>query len=247
MTDELKDAFRAVRERYDGEHPQADATLNRALFKARALDRKRRINRWVVLPIAAALCASTAWASVTGHLPKAISSLLETEHQAPSPPPPAPSPPPPHVHAPTPPPSPPPAPEPAAEPVVETPPAAPPPAPAPTPSAVVTAKPVVSASPTPTVTASANDPHAALFADAHRIHVVEKDPARAVAAWDAYLAAAPTGRFAPEARYNRALSLVRLGRHAEAKKDLEAFASGTFGEYRRAEARALLDALARDE
>lgn len=76
---------------------------------------------------------------------------------------------------------------------------------------------------------------------------MEKDPARAIAAWDAYLAAAPNGRFAPEARYNRALALVRLGRHAEAKKELEAFANGSFGEYRRTEARALLDALARDE
>jgi hypothetical protein len=129
------------------------------------------------------------------------------------------------------------------------------PEPPPVPSTIATAPlhvPAPSAKPAPiapvaTTTASANDPHAALFADAHRIHFVEKDPARAIAAWDAYLAAAPHGRFAPEARYNRALALVRLGRHAEAKKELEAFANGSFGAYRREEARALLDALARDE
>lgn len=250
MTDDLKDAFQAVKERYDGEHPQADATLSRALFRQRALDRKRRVTRWVVLPIAAAFVASTAWASVTGRLPKAISSLLETEHTAQAP---APQPPPPVspvVAAP----AAAPAPSPSAEPIAESPPAvvetatpAPiasaPPAP---PSSAAPPK-TLAAAPAPTTTTSANDPHAALFADAHRIHFVEKDPARAIAAWDAYLSAAPQGRFAPEARYNRALALVRLGRHAEAKKELEAFSNGTFGEYRRAEARALLDALARDE
>lgn len=235
MSDDLnlKDAFRAVRERYDGEHPQADATLNRALFRARALDRKRRMTRWVVLPIAAALCASTAWASVTGRLPKMLSSLVEPEHPV-------------HVNVHVPPSS---VPAPQPQPNPEPPPAAEP-APEPAPIASTAHKPVA-VLPVPSTTAvpttSANDPHAALFADAHRIHFVEKDPGRAVAAWDAYLAAAPTGRFAPEARYNRALAWVRLGRHAEAKKELEAFANGTFGEYRRSEARALLDALARDE
>jgi hypothetical protein len=40
---------------------------------------------------------------------------------------------------------------------------------------------------------------------------------------------------------------VRLDRHDEAKKELGAFASGTYGDYRRSEARALLEALSRDE
>jgi hypothetical protein len=61
-----------------------------------------------------------------------------------------------------------------------------------------------------------------------------------LAAWDAYLAAAPNGAFAPEAHYNRALSLIRLGRNAEAKSALAPFASGAYGGYRQAEARALL-------
>jgi hypothetical protein len=94
--------------------------------------------------------------------------------------------------------------------------------------------------------ASASDPHAALFAEAHRLHFTERDPARALAAWDRYLDAAPAGRFAPEARYNRALALVRLGRRVEAQKELAVFANGMYGDYRREEARALLDALARD-
>jgi TolA-binding protein len=89
------------------------------------------------------------------------------------------------------------------------------------------------------------DPSAALFAEAHKLHFVHKDPARALAAWDAYLRAAPDGRFAPEARYNRALTLLRLGRNKEAREALEPFASGAFGTYRRDDARALLDALDR--
>ncbi|MBX3211621.1 MAG: hypothetical protein KF850_06280 [Labilithrix sp.] len=93
---------------------------------------------------------------------------------------------------------------------------------------------------------SAPDPHAALFAEAHRLHFSERAPARALAAWDRYLAVAPEGRFAPEARYNRALALVRLGRHVEAMPELAAFASGAHGSYRRDDAKALLDALARD-
>lgn len=91
-----------------------------------------------------------------------------------------------------------------------------------------------------------SDPNAALFAEAHRRHFVERDPHRALAAWDRYLAAAPNGRFVPEARYNRALTLVRMGRNVEAKRGLELFANGMYGPYRQDEAHALLDALDRD-
>ena len=65
-------------------------------------------------------------------------------------------------------------------------------------------------------------------------------------AWDRYLAAAPNGSLAPEARYNRALALIRVNRRSEARVELEKFAGGTYGSYRSVEARALLDALARD-
>jgi TolA-binding protein len=67
---------------------------------------------------------------------------------------------------------------------------------------------------------------------AHRDHFFGDAPAAALAAWDAYLAAYPRGTFAPEARYNRALCLVRLERFAAAAEALRPFASGRFGGYR---------------
>ncbi len=75
---------------------------------------------------------------------------------------------------------------------------------------------------------------------AHRAHFFADSPARALAAWDQYLAAYPHGTFAPEARYNRALCLVRLGQLAPAAKALRPFAVGRPGGYRRHEACLLL-------
>jgi hypothetical protein len=84
----------------------------------------------------------------------------------------------------------------------------------------------------------------ALYLAAHRAHFVDHDFARAVVAWDAYLSAAPKGQFAPEARYNRALCLARLGRNAEASAALSPFAEAPLGGYRKQEASALRAALA---
>jgi len=92
-------------------------------------------------------------------------------------------------------------------------------------------------------TPAAPDPTLALYRAAHSAHFVAHDPARALAAWDTYLAAAPNGQFAPEAKYNRALSLVRLGRTAEARAALEPFALGNYGGYRKSDASALLERL----
>lgn len=272
---ELASAFRSVRDRYDGTHDESNATLQRALFRTRKRERKQKVVRWFVLPAAAALLASTAWAGVTGRLPT-VRSMLDAVYA--SPPPweehserspaspvapiasavtpaptaaplavndPAPEPrveepaPAPSVAVVTPPPPPPPVvarePKPAPLPVASE--------PAPTPDVRDPAPaPSAAAAPAP----SASDPHAALFAEAHRIHFNDKDPARALAAWDRYLAAAPSGRFAPEARYNRAIALVRLGRRVEAQQELAVFANGMYGDYRRAEAKALLDALTHD-
>ena len=75
---------------------------------------------------------------------------------------------------------------------------------------------------------------------AHRDHFFGGAPATALAAWDAYLAAYPRGTFAPEARYNRALCLVRLERFAAAAQALRPFARGRLGGYRRHESCALL-------
>jgi len=83
----------------------------------------------------------------------------------------------------------------------------------------------------------------ALYRAAHQAHFADLDPARALTAWDAYLTAFPGGTFALEARYNRALCLIRLDRSAEARLALEPFARGDHGAYRRAEAAALLEAL----
>jgi hypothetical protein len=83
------------------------------------------------------------------------------------------------------------------------------------------------------------------YGRAHRAHFIDDKPARALAAWNDYLAAYPDGTFAPEARYNRAICLARLGRRADAERALRPFAEGRydarFGAYRRQEARLLLD------
>ena len=78
--DDLKAAFRSVRDAYDGTHPEANSTLHRALFRTRTRERRHRFTRWVVVPIAAVLAASTAWAGVTGKLTPAVQSVLESFH-----------------------------------------------------------------------------------------------------------------------------------------------------------------------
>jgi hypothetical protein len=99
------------------------------------------------------------------------------------------------------------------------------------PSPSESARPSASAAPSP-------DDHA--FARAHALHFHGADPAAALTAWNDYLRAFPAGRFAPEARYNRAIDLLKLGRIAEAREALQPFVDGAFGNYRRDEARAIL-------
>jgi hypothetical protein len=88
-----------------------------------------------------------------------------------------------------------------------------------------------------------------LYRQAHELHFHGGEPAAVLAAWDAYLAAEPDGRFAVEARYNRALVLVRLGRHAEARAALAPFARGEVvpAGYRQSEAERLVERLAQYE
>jgi hypothetical protein len=90
---------------------------------------------------------------------------------------------------------------------------------------------------------SNDDPRDGVFRDAQHADFHDHDAARALAGWEAYLRAAPDGRFALEAAYNRAIDLVRLGRRDEAIDALTPFASGAHGAYRHREASQLIDAL----
>lgn len=81
------------------------------------------------------------------------------------------------------------------------------------------------------------------FRAAHDTHFGTRSPSAAIAAYRRYLKHYPKGRFVPEAQYNLALLHLKHGEQARAEKILGAFARGAYGAYRRAEARALLEAL----
>lgn len=65
----------------------------------------------------------------------------------------------------------------------------------------------------------------------------------AVSAYREYTRSYPAGRFVPEAKYNSALALLKLGRTTEARALLTPFADGAYGSYRQSAAQKLLDAL----
>lgn len=243
MTDELlKEATRALREETDDE---GDGRFTRARVMASLHQGKvkRRTRLAFVLPIAACLAAGTAWGAATGRLPALFHAISEAVSLSAKPSEPKASAPSGNsakkarVAA-------------EAAPVAE----APPPVVEPTPEvkpeppkveALVSAKPVASApSPVPSSSAAFKDTDGDLYRLAHEAHFAAHDYARALAGWNAYLQAAPNGRFATEARYNRAICLLRLGRDAEARQALTPFASGLMG-YRQNEARELLDELSK--
>jgi hypothetical protein len=115
-----------------------------------------------------------------------------------------------------------------------------------TPPAPIT--PARPATPAPRPRAPVAPPVEALYRRAHDLHFHGGDPAGTLAAWDAYLAAEPAGRFSVEARYNRAILLVRLGRYADARTQLVPFARGEVEPvgYRQTEAEQLVERLAHD-
>jgi hypothetical protein len=81
-----------------------------------------------------------------------------------------------------------------------------------------------------------------VYARAHRAQFVQRDYATALALWDEYLAASG-GSLGPEARWNRAIALVRLGQREAAIAALRPFAAGQDNGYRQEEAQGLLRVL----
>ena len=221
--DVLSEATAALRETEEASELEARSTRARVLTGLRQTAISRRTRAVFLLPIAATFVGVSAWGASNGNAHQAFETLAHWLS-----PPPSPSPPttnaPVHVSGRE------------AESRSLALPVAVPNLPLPTPAPLPVAKASAAAPP-------AADPTLDLYRAAHTAHFVEHDPARALAGWDAYLAAAPNGAFAPEARYNRALSLVRLGRSSEAKSALEPFANGAYGGYRKAEASSLLQRL----
>lgn len=246
--DTFSRAARVVRETYDGQSDRAAVTRRGLLLREEKERTRRRVVAYV-LPLVAVLVFSTAWAAVSGRLPwrpkpfptahrsiPAMSSGVPALRVTPAAPAPG------LVN---------PSPSPAAT----TPPVAPS---APTATARLIASDEGDVPTTPARTSarqrstahsllapipSATDAEGELFEGAYRAHFVDHDPARALEGWDAYLKAYPNGRFALEARYNRAIALVRLDRRDEARSALAPFADGTYGSYRQREAGELLEVL----
>jgi len=254
MTDDLlARATRALREETTGDDASARFTRSRIMASVHD-ERVKRRTRWAFLaPIAATFVAASAYGAATGktrEVVQAITHALGLERREPAPREPV-------------------ARLRAAEPHV-TPPRTPLSAPSTSETVAEPAAPAVvesaesaasSAAPKPLRAAAdgfasaaparsavgaggaAADPTFELYRAAHQAHFVERDYGRALGAWDAYLKAAPNGALAPEARYNRALCLVRLHRSDEARTALRPFAEGHYGTYRREDAQKLLEAL----
>ncbi|HEX4514355.1 MAG TPA: hypothetical protein VGH87_30030 [Polyangiaceae bacterium] len=81
------------------------------------------------------------------------------------------------------------------------------------------------------------------YREAERLQFDEKDYARALDAWDRYIPLAGKSPLLVDAKWQRALCFVRLGRSGDAREALEPFARGELGAYRQNEARTILDAL----
>jgi hypothetical protein len=224
MSDELLTrATKALRESTDDLEARDDGALTLARVErslrtngASAASRRRKWTRFVAMPIAAVFLVLSAWASASGRLGHwlRLSSGRDVERTI--------------AEAPS-------APEPRPTAAITPPPPAP--APASASASASASAPALARAPAPA------DPDA-LYRAAHDTHFSRHDYPAAVAAWDAYLASAgPGGRFTLEARYNRAVALVKSGRRTEARAALQPFADGEYGGYRRDEARDLLHTL----
>jgi hypothetical protein len=272
-SDILGQAARALREAHTGEREGSGFTRARIMVALHRERRRRLFRWVVLSPLASLLVVGSAWAQSTGQWPvvwRAVASVLAfTGVERPRPPTPGPAPravperssPAPLHQA---------AEAPSLAPAgPETPPAASDVAPVTAPPELATAPqtaptvprsaharrpprvaprasqaaPPATVGEAPAQPESKPDADLALFRLAHDLHVAGRQSRAAIAAYDDYLAAFPNGRFVPEARYNRALDSIKLGDKAGARAALEAFARGAYGDYRRKEARDLLEAL----
>jgi TolA-binding protein len=239
----LDEAILALRDETSGASDSASATRRKILLATTRRRKRRSFAVRLALPLAAVLAVSSAWAAANGgiaRLGSMWSALVAPTHERS----------PPTATLPLPPPL---APPPGASPdpgidAVGAPSAPTLPSPLTLPSATTAIRPdaprrAASAPRAEIAPSQRVDREETLYHAAHDAHFVSRDPSRALAAWDAYLAEHPRGRFAPEARYNRALTLVRLGRRDDAREALRPFAGGAFGGYRQREATELLDAM----
>jgi TolA-binding protein len=85
---------------------------------------------------------------------------------------------------------------------------------------------------------------ASLYGRAHDLHFRGGAVEKALAAWSAYLVKFPNGQLAPEARFNRAICLVRLKRVDDAKVALAEIAANAPSSHQREQAGRLLASLA---
>jgi hypothetical protein len=247
MSDDLlRRATSALRDETEDSQAGARFTRARVLSSLNETRVRRRTRLTFLVPLAACFAAATAWGTSGGNASRLFSFVSHAFQSDPAPAPvPRAKPSKPVAKAPVAPPAETAVPSVVTEANVEPP--LPPAVPAPSapvrePARVPRASTSVSER-AAVPSARVADPTHDLYRAAHRAHFVEQEPAKALSAWDSYLRAAPGGRFSLEARYNRALCLVRLGRHEEARGALSPFAAGSHGEYRQAEAQALLDGL----
>jgi hypothetical protein len=244
MTDDLlARATRALRDEEPAAGDDVRALRARVMVDLRARKRRRVRGLLVALPIAAVLVGTTAWAAGTGRLGRAVQVVKEfvgggeEESGAGTTP----------ITVPVPVPVPVPVTTSASASASASPSASSSASPSPSPSVSPSATPSVSVSGgvgAPSGGAEEGAADLALYKKAHQLHFGVHDHAGALGAWNEYLAQFPKGTFVVEARYNRAVCLVKLGRNEEARVALKPFADGLVaGGYRQREASALLDAL----
>jgi hypothetical protein len=219
----LDDHVVALREL--GDDPADDVAARQRL--RRSLDTRPRTTSWGVVA-ALVLATSASWAFATGRL----QGLLSRDGGEP----------PPSVTAPHGDPAP-----PARHLNTKTHDPPPPPEPPPPPAAPPATQPVVATAPRRSRVADVPAPtRSARYARAHELYFHAADYTAALQAFDDYLASEPGGAFVVEARYNRALCLVRLGRLDDARTALQPFADGeVLAGYRQQDARSLIEKIDR--